>query len=428
MGKSRYKYKTPASIPELLPGRYQISLRIKGYRTWNHEVSVEEGKAVNFDDIILLPERLKPDLLVPGADFQSLSLLRDTDTLILKRSLRLKDLFFFDREKEESESLLKDNVSYGDFPVSDIYSANGSRRIIIGGGSLWSRKFYLIDPENKTQNISDISGFFDGKPAMLIWGASYQTDCFAVYDDYINRLNLSDMSLYPKYLENVKGFGLSGKWLYILDTKDRISRTTAEKQEFTTLFEDKYLGKNLFNKSRFYRIQFIKKDIFLFWGNNGDLVTTVPPYVMSSEGVTGTAFHDRSRRLMFWTGNNVWIADFNEDNEDDVLFSGRIRLRAVYENGKDILQCFWAYNGTHIILRDEDRIFLFELMPDGKHHIEYITDVKNNSDIFYSDETGCLYYLDKKGSMMKLKIVTAKKTILAPFTDAVQNRMDSDGL
>lgn len=61
LGNSRYIKRTPAVIDELLPGRFSIILKLKleGYKPWTHRVRVEPGRAVAFENILLIPQRWK---------------------------------------------------------------------------------------------------------------------------------------------------------------------------------------------------------------------------------------------------------------------------------------------------------------------------------------------------------------------------------
>jgi len=52
--------KSPATIQELLPGIYRITLALAKYYPWRSEVDVEAGKVSRIDKIILFP--LRPDL------------------------------------------------------------------------------------------------------------------------------------------------------------------------------------------------------------------------------------------------------------------------------------------------------------------------------------------------------------------------------
>lgn len=404
LGKSRYALRTPASVANLSPGRYEVTLKLKGRRLWRHEVSIEQGRAAVFSDVLLLPQHLDPAMLEPGSVYQDLIVLPETDGFILKKSPQLQDVFIFDRKKERVRPLAEEGILFADFPVAGIYQQREGKGIIIFGGSLWNKKFYLFDRE-KGSGAIDITKLFHSRPDAIIWSAAYPDDCFARYGDYLDRLDLGAMSVSPRFLEGLKGFGTRDKWLYILEEDNRISKITPEGTGRSVLFEGGHLGKGLFSKSRFYTIQFLDDDTFVFLGEGGDLITTVPPYTLAESGAAGIDFHKRGKRLLFWSKNTIWVADFTQGRPENALFSDSIVVRAVFERGKNITQCFWAYNGTHIIFKDRGQVFLLELIPDGKNHCELLAEAKHNSAVFYSDEAGSLYYLDAKGNTAKLKII-----------------------
>ena len=406
LGTSRYKYKTPASITELLPGQYQVTLRLKKYRPWTHNVSIAEGKAAAFGDVILIPKELNPQPVLPDSDYQSFITVAHSDDFILKKSSQLRSFYSFDWKKEAAAPLLKNSAPYDTFPVSAVYPEEGGKDMIVYGGSLWEKKFYLVKWAGRKRSVIDITKLLHGSPTKIIWDAEEKDSCFAVYDDYVDRLDLKKMSVYPQFIDRMKGFGTSGKWLYILGEDNRISKMMREGGQRTVVFEDTYFGKELFERSRFYRIRMLNDDVFLFMGNAGDLIVTLPPYDILSSGLVGVDFDTPGGRLLYWTKNTIWTADFKWDDTKNTLFSDRIRLRTVYEKGKNISQCFWVYKGSHVIFKDKDRVFLLELAPDGAHHVEPLVEVKSDSEIFYFDETGYLYYLSPEGQVMKLKIIS----------------------
>ncbi len=417
LGRSHYEYKTPASIVNLVPGQYQITVKLKGHRLWSHEVSVREGQSSAFNNILLLPKKLNPKILISQPDYQNLILLPETNSFILRKSPQLKDFYIFDWGKGQLQPLLKRYGVYTDFLVSDIYPRMGNKKIVIFGGSLWNKKFYLIDLGDRDQPIVDITKLFDGKPNKFVWNTVYKNNCFAIYNDYVNRLDLKEMSLYPKFIEDVKGFGLSDRWLYSLGKDNRISKMTLDEAHRVIIFEDRNFGKNIFNKSHFYEIKFISDENILFLGNKGDLIMTLPPFVISESGVLGTSYHNPSQKLLFWSKNTIGVVDFTQGDGEGLLFSDRIIVKTVYAQGKNIIQCFWAYDGTHVIFRDGAGVFLLELLSGAKPHIEPIVNTKNNSDVLYSDETGSLYYLDPKGRLLTQKIIPS-----APFIETDQKK------
>jgi hypothetical protein len=371
---SRYTYKTPASITELLPGTYRVMLRLKGYRSWSHEVLIQEGKASVFTNVLLVPKTVRPQVLIPRSDFENIIAPAGPDSVILKKGPQLADFFIFNGETGKLEPLLKESA-YFNFPVSDIFSVIGSKRIIVFGGALRNKGYYVMDVGRAQRSLTDITSLFDGKPDELIWSAAHQDIIFAVYGDHIDRLDLKEMSVLPRFIEDVKGVGVAGKWLYVLAKDNSITRMTIDTAHLEPVFEDAYFSEGLFSESRFYSIQVLADERLLFSGSRGDVITAVPNY-------------DSVRR-----------------SEKDALLPDPVTVQTVYERGNAIAQCFWVYNGSHILVREKDRVFLLEVFADGKHTIEHIVFVKNNSDIFYSEKTGYLYYFDQLGNLARLTIV-----------------------
>jgi hypothetical protein len=134
--------------------------------------------------------------------------------------------------------------------------------------------------------------------------------------------------------------------------------------------------------------------VLLFRGDKGDLMASVPPYYISKDDILGMDFNKQNGRLLYWTKDTIWVAGFDP-----------FKAEAVYKKGKHISQCFWAYNGTHIVFRDKNEVFLLELQPDGEHYIENIVRLNDDSACFYSEENDQLYYLDEQGDLMRLRIV-----------------------
>ena len=415
--KSRFKNKTPTTIRELNPGEYQVSVRLKNYRPWSHHITIEAGKSVVFKNILLLPERFNKVNVSPNVTYRNLTTIRGTNYLILQKGSKIKEFYIYELPKEVLRALTDRDSEYDDFAVSTIFTEDKSKLIIMYGGSLWNKKYFLIDFDDKTHSLTEITDFFSEHPNSIVWTNNFPKDIFAVYDDYINRLDIQNISVYPRYFDNIKGFGLGDKWLYVLGMDNVILKSTLDKEQEIILFDDIHLGKDLFKKSRFYNIQRIDKDILLFWGNRGDLITTIPPYRIIDEGVFGINYNESANILLFWTKNSIWTADFNKTHEQDFLFKERVRLNDIYDEGTDIGQCFWVYVGTHLLFKDKNDVYLLELAPDGKYHKEYIVEVKENTEIYYNKIDGSLYYIDQKGNLMKIKLLPKEKMIFAPLME-----------
>jgi hypothetical protein len=89
--KSRFVRRTPATIDKLLPGQYTVTLTRPGYRSWVHTIDVKPGKAVVFEHIVLIPEVLSRETILPGI-FAKMIPLDGTDHLLLAKDPSVKGL------------------------------------------------------------------------------------------------------------------------------------------------------------------------------------------------------------------------------------------------------------------------------------------------------------------------------------------------
>jgi hypothetical protein len=336
--------------------------------------------------------------------------LENTGAFLVQKGSNLEDLYFFNREKATLTPLATEGSPYFDFPVVSHFDPKESVALIAYGGSLFERKHLLIDAQKDQVDIRDISKLFSDKPLSIVGHRDRKNIIFALYKNHVDQLDLAAMSVAPKYLEAIKGFGLSEKWLYLLDAGKDLSRMSWDKERLTTDSEDNPIPKSFLARSRFYKIRALANNMFLFWGDKGDLITTAPPYVIAEEKAVGFEVWEPAQQLLYWTKDHIGIVALHAAKEEEGLLPAQpLHFQPVYD-GKHITQCFWAYHGTHVLFKDKDEVFLLELMPDGKHHVEYLFIAQRNSGITYSEKDGTIYYLDPKGFLMKAKIIPEERT------------------
>ncbi|MFO7810267.1 MAG: PEGA domain-containing protein, partial [Candidatus Delongbacteria bacterium] len=404
LGKSHYKYRTPASITDLQPGEYQISVRLEGYRPWNRRITVRPGKATAFNNIILLPDEIVPVDLFPETRFKDSKDLAGTRYLIVQKGSHLEELNVFDRQREELLPLLAQNGKNSDFATASLFSQKNSALIVVFGGLLWDRKYFSVHLAEKERSLTDITELVTEHPESFKWNDNAPDHIYTIHKDHVNRLNIKTGSVEPKYFDNVKGFGLSDKWLYVLNTENILLRYTPDKKKQSKIFEDERLGKDLFTESQYYSIEELKKQILLFHGDNGDLITTIPPYRISEGNVSGVNYNEKQSILSFWSKTSIWTADHNV-KAGDLLFKDRVLVNKVYDDGDNILQCFWVRNATHILFKDADNVYLLEIDPDKDPHKEFIVKVRPGTEISYFEKTGSLYYINSEKKLMKMEII-----------------------
>jgi hypothetical protein len=200
-------------------------------------------------------------------------------------------------------------------------------------------------------------------------------------------------AVYPEYLERVRGFGAKGKKLYVLSHEGVLLRMNQDRTGAEILLSDTALSASIFDPKSFYEIRPLSAGTLAFLGDEGQLTTNHLPHRICERGCRGISFDEQHDRILFWTKNDIGTVEFLHDNPENDPASNSSVVQYVSRTGGDIKQCFWAYDGSHILFRDANKVFLAELMPQGLPRIEFLIQVKNNTGIFYSEATGTLYYL-----------------------------------
>jgi hypothetical protein len=181
------------------------------------------------------------------------------------------------------------------------------------------------------------------------------------------------------------------------------------------LLSDASISASIFDTKGIYEIYPLLAGTFVFLGDEGQLAMNHLPHKIRDRGCRGIAFDGRQNRLLFWTKNEIDTIEFLRNAPDNDPFSNGSVIQRIFEGGRNIQQCLWIYEGSHILFRDANKVFLAELMPQGPPHIEFLVQVKNNTDIFFSKETGAIYYLDAKmEGLQALDILSGKTPAALP--------------
>ncbi len=369
--KSHYQEKTPASIEGLIPGDYKVILKKKGYKLWTQQVSVKSARASAFENIILIP-KIWAIKRILSEKFVKLWPLRGTDYFLISSTDNLGSFEVYECREGEIAPLLPLDSEFLDLPVVSIFTQEDSPIFIIYGGSLWNRKFLYVNLAKTPYEILDISKLIQEKP-----------------------LDIESMSVSPHYLENIKGYGVHDRWIYTLDDKNNIFRQTFDKAEKKPVFGNAQFGATVFSESDFYKIKVLQSNIFLFLSQKGELLTNYFPYSLIEKGVEGLQLHKANLKLLYWTKQSIGLIDFSDVIESNILYTGR-----------NITDCFWVIEPTHVLFNDKERLYLCEIEPQGEPHIEFITEIEDNSSFFYCDKTGSVYFLEPQSrNLNSIKII-----------------------
>lgn len=408
MGNSRFSQKTPARIENVLEGTYEIKLVLEGYKPWVRKVRIRANQPEVYDKILLIPDEWKKEKLSSDS-FEKLLPIASSRFFILQRSLKLKDYFSFDCQRQKLTPFIEGNSSLLDLEVRSYFEVSGSPVLILCLESFEGKKFLWAEQESEYVRLKDITSLFPEEPSYIEWDPKDANHLFSFQNNYLNHLDLVNNKIYPKYVERVRGYGIFDKKIYILEDINKLLRMDYNRQDSEILLADPILGNFLFGKKGFFKVKPLGGDIIIFLGEKGELLSNYRPHRIVERGVKGVAFHPQSKRVLLWLKDKIGIIDFGgKDIEKGGLEKG-LKTFWFYTKGRDISQGFWVYQGSHVLMKDADRVFLFEFIK-GEASSLYILNVQRGSSVHYCENTGKLYYLEPNtGRLCSLEVVPKHK-------------------
>ncbi|MDD5573606.1 MAG: PEGA domain-containing protein [Candidatus Omnitrophica bacterium] len=405
LGPSRYAQRTPAVISELLPGRYNLRVSLISYRPWEKTFTITAGKAVLFDSILLLPKILTPGNVITQPFRDIIPLETTPPSCILVRGRTLKEHLLFNARKNDIELLSGVSPAMLEAKVLDMAVATDDPRIILTLSGRKGKQYVLVDTGEQT--VTDISPVIIRPPDEFFMDTEDTSRIYFLSQDNISMVKPQTGALYPGYIPHTRGFGVKNRKLYILSEDGVLLRMDQDKTNPVLFFSGRSSHASIFDPRGFYRIYPLTPEIFAFLGPSGQLAINRLPYRICDRGCRGISFNDTQDQLLFWTKTEIAAVDFLSEDRQSHLFPDSPVIRYATKTGRDIRQCFWAYEGSHVLFRDSDNIFLAELLPQGKPQIEFLARARAGTNIYYTEETGTVYYLDpKKEGLQALKIWT----------------------
>ncbi len=397
--------KTPASLQELNPGNYIIKLSMDNYKNWSHDIKVSANKASVFDNILLIPSQLKSQKVINGP-FDDIVPLIDTDYFILSRGRTLKDCSVYAVEADEQFPLVNEGSLYADAVVLNIYRVHSCESILLALKFKGRKRYLYIEPDRDKPVAKDVTELFTDEPDRVTWDPKNPKQIFTFQDNYINMLDITDEAVYPKYITDVAGFGLFDKKIYVLKNNYTLTCSNPDKGSPEVLLEDTRIGESLFSGKGFFRIKPVADDIILFISDKGELITNHLPYKAADSGVTGTSFYKKNRRLLVWQKSRVGILDFLTEVVEGITFEKGPELLWVDVKADNIKQAFWVLEDSHILFSDKDMASLVELEESGKPHLDDLVKIKPGTSMFYSENSGTLYYIgSSRSELLGLELV-----------------------
>ncbi len=414
LGNRRYTEKTPTMIRNLLPGNYPVTVSLKNYKPWSQTLPVEAVKATARDKILLIPQQWKERTLLSDS-FDNLLPIEGTDFFLLMKGSRPEEIVVYDWKEEKKWPLFPSAQPFSrSGKVSSFFTVPGSLLIFLQIDSPTGTKFLRVELKEKSHSIEDLTPFFEEKPDMVLWDPLEKDLLFVLEKQTIHRIDVASRVRNPYFLEGISGYGLSNRTLTVLTNQGLLQRMDLDGKNIQPV------GKG-FSSETFpvapggpFRIEPLSREILLFFSDKGDLWVNVPPFRLIEEGLRGLKPHPHLEKVALWQKDQIGILEESTPDNGEAS-EKRPVLTWIFDDGKRIEQLFFVEEGSHLLFRDKSQVFLLELETDGKQRCFPVVEVKRKSSIFYSEELGTLYYLDRSlGHLVCLEILPDKNDRFHP--------------
>ncbi|MGB2599639.1 MAG: PEGA domain-containing protein [Candidatus Omnitrophota bacterium] len=413
--------KTPSAVRELLPGKYSVRMTLPDYTTWEEDVPVEAEKATVLDKVLLIPVQWESKALLLGR-WQEIIPVRETDFFLAspvkgkasngaRNGPTAGDVLTCDYQKEEARPLLGPESPYREYTILSYFITKESPAVLLRVALGKREKFLWVQLAQDKNIVNDVTELFPEAPSGVKWTPD-QTHLFVFRGGHLDRVDVSSGAIYPEYIRNVRGYGLSNGNIYVLSDDGTLQRMDYDKKSTKVLLDDPSLAESIFGKEGFFKIEVLSDDLILFLGEKGQLLANRLPYRFAGEGVRGIELFPKLHRVLIWEKDRIGILDFETEETGAVDFEKGPTLTWIYDKGKDIRQAFLAYDASHVLFLDSDSVFLIEIEEFGEFKINEVFRVKEKSAIFYSESTGKMYFLDRdSGELLSVTIVPEQGVI-----------------
>jgi hypothetical protein len=395
---------------------------MKGFHPWVQKVRVDDGKAVAFDKILLIPDTREPKSL-DERFFTDLLPLSGTGYLLLAQGEQLKDHYVYDTKKDSIQPFLAADNGLEDFRVTALFAQDESPSLLLQGGPVWERKYLHAKLAPQGAQVRDISKLIADRPLAFAWDPASHDTVFALHEGYVDRLDIASVALYPRYIEDIRGWGIWHDQILVIDKDDRVMASYVGKKDLKPVFDSRELSEIFAREKDFYDIKPLTGESVLFIGSRSAIIFSRGRSCFMPGALTGFRHDPGHEKLLVWTRKAVGIIDLSDEARGDLTHAMALKPVWVFDQGRDIRQCFWAYDGSHIVFRDNNNIFLLALQPQGPARFDLVAVNRENTSVMYAEDRDVLYYLGARdGKIYALDILPRKGPGWTSFMEAPSSR------
>lgn len=372
--------KTPAKIKNLVPGEYDIEVKMNNYLPWSKKLIIKSGQSTFAEDINLFKNNL-PTLIFNKNDTKNIVSPNNKKFLTQKKD---DQLVILDIESEK-ENILKTEIK--NFDESNTKWSQNNKKIIIN-----NEIFNLDTPDNPIylnkiigNNISDIKWntsndyiiLYKNSSNLSYYNLNNQTNKLILKNYSLKDFIAKDNLLY--FIEEQKNNSLL--ITYNINESRKINEISLPRSEYLFINENHRLI-NLYDS--------VHKILYLI-----DPYDSFKPIRETINNVTKTNWVNENKLL--YTGDfEIWILDLNN-------LTKKILTRV----SQKINTLIWHPSNNNIIFATEKNINVLELDNREKYNITKIIELDNISDTILNEKGDTLYFHAQIGNqegMYKLLI------------------------
>lgn len=416
---------TPTVIDNLIPGTYEIMIKAPHYKTWSTQVSVSAEKATPLNSILLLPD---PILSTPISQkpVEKLITADENPFVLAVTGDNTKDLFLhlWDEsfrqnllpEKETTpfflKSLFNNDPALAQGHIIKYFSTPSSPYMIFLVESNNKFKYYWSDLIFGATKIEDITDLFPTTPTDIQWNESDPRHLFSFENQSVSRIDLATKAIYPKILENVSAFTISGQMIFFINTSRSLVKTsTHSPQENIRLVSTSPLFNDLVYKHfPFSYLSAVSDNIIFLLGEDGSLLSNVKPYLLFDKDVLGFQWNKKAQKLAFWTATKVGVFDFSKGTDPQ-------QDQRVWINYKfiEIKQAHWIQD-NYLVVEDASDLLIANTECCGLSDVRKIADIQKNSNTYYSAKIGKIFLIPKETGLFSYINIISQHSLLKAVT------------
>ena len=388
VGHRRYTQRTPTVLQELRPGAYPLRLMLKHHRSWTRTVRVEAEQATVLERILLLPTTLTTRVVLADR-YDQLLPVPETPFALLKKGSRLRDVVIYNGANETAQSLLPPDDPLGESRMLSHVMVRGSSFVVLRVDTQDGERVLGVELPGLRPRVMDLTSLLPPKLLSIVWDPRAPQRLFVLQrGGDLYRVDIARRAIASQVLTGVRGVGAGQKSLYVLTDEGLFQRLDEDGRRLEVLFYEPDIGRSLFGLRGEFQITVLAKELIFLLGERGELVSARLPSRLAQEGVKGFEFDRRRERVLVWTKNKLGVVDCVVD------CAAPPALRWIFDQGRDLEQAFWVYQGSHVLLRDRESLWLVESDAPGEPGAQPLGAVREGSSAWYVEERGLLYALD----------------------------------